>query len=1405
MAFMPVGNYLPASLFAGMIAQAREGDAAGQGSAASETATAAGGESDQSASGAQTASSAEKVELTATFYTASLPARYAEKYVWEETSFEWTYTMHFYDKAAYEAGEGYSAERFSLTLCAYPSDVYLDPDAQVLGDISIGSYCYALLMDIPYEEGTAEYEEAQEDAAEVAIRAKWQDEKEITWRTSFSWPDVYRQFVNGSYFTTTDPYGGAITYYNDMDYELSLYDMDKDAVPELIITNGTYGETTRCSYIYTCNGGTLKYVGQGPANSFRTDRYDYPGLIGYWRSGAELQSYTYWGKNGDSLERTDMRRIEADAAGNETVTELTDNEELLALLEMDLDELESWSHQTILEEGWNAFLKDMGYGIYKCDAEMEYTTEILPVEPDLSTLDRAERKYITEAQKLYDSVMEGYSSVNHYIDRVRTDRDSYLETLGHAANYNVAYKYLFDCSKFLLTCVVGIASSNVETVYSVFSDIVLETYYDNTLKGANEALVDNLLEMMQIDLPKMNTEQFVYSQAQASARLISLDNLRQAMQKAERRGGKFYTAEDALAFIFLYQTNQMGLAGLRMGKNYYLGQLRKPSWQIAAELVLSVAFSSALGAITKADILTAHAQGSLLDYMGGKLDGLIGQYTNEHVITYWDTMKAIANQTQEMLRTPTYEGSIREDALIRFTDRYAEQTYGPEVAEVQEGFTFCHDFVIPEYMDPQVAADYLEIVEERINRYGMEHMQTYYGVYYGFKAGLSGGYLADLNQDGTPEMILVYRDGGGSYQEPTEAQYEFWTWEDGNTFEMFSGELERISPGGENESSEFINIWLGQSGTYLEMGYAPDMYQDINPETDATERWFMTYDTDDVFYRMQTNPANEDLILRIPVAAGNQIHLANCQALLDYLAETASGIAKTDPAAALEALTYFGDPQNCQMSGRMATAYALNLLQEPPFNPETTDASFLQAALVDVSGDGIPFMIKTVPHVLPGYFDEAFGHFIGDAMFCYYEGGQVKEYSFLNDAKTVTTLGEYPPQIYVSYLDSAARGEGVGILKVTIFGVHVDTQESATEEMFYFEKNGKLELFHRLTTVYGNPDDYYYWDETLTMDPEGDLRDAGLDNEDQAKPLYSMNYADQYADSYTSATATARMLLGYASTQVWEKTESGRDYSNWARGKGTIRSVELAYLCAFTNDACTKSSTDAMVDYMFEQLKNYPSDHPLHTDDDSSKSNLKKSQITAIRSGTNGSMEAIVIKLSGKRAIVIFGGTMGHEADDILTDMGIAGNSIPILGNLGSVLQAINPVSWFFEDQFEAASKVISDLEKEGYSTIFVAGHSLGGHIAVDVALNHDGIVECMAFDPPGRSDTAWQKAFNSNAVWKITTYKAIGSIVSMVGTQLGYQVKDLPVEENWAGPFPNHDMTKIAEALGGWDEVSEK
>ena len=83
---------------------------------------------------------------------------------WDYNSFEWTYSLRFYDKAAADTGEGYKAWRFSLMMCAYASDVCLTPEAYVLGDIWIGDYCYAMLISVRYEKGTPAYDEAWDDA-----------------------------------------------------------------------------------------------------------------------------------------------------------------------------------------------------------------------------------------------------------------------------------------------------------------------------------------------------------------------------------------------------------------------------------------------------------------------------------------------------------------------------------------------------------------------------------------------------------------------------------------------------------------------------------------------------------------------------------------------------------------------------------------------------------------------------------------------------------------------------------------------------------------------------------------------------------------------------------------------------------------------------------------------------------------------------------------------------------------------------------------------------------------------------------------------------------------------------------------------------------------------------------------
>jgi hypothetical protein len=80
-----------------------------------------------------------------------------------------------------------------------------------------------------------------------------------------------------------------------------------------------------------------------------------------------------------------------------------------------------------------------------------------------------------------------------------------------------------------------------------------------------------------------------------------------------------------------------------------------------------------------------------------------------------------------------------------------------------------------------------------------------------------------------------------------------------------------------------------------------------------------------------------------------------------------------------------------------------------------------------------------------------------------------------------------------------------------------------------------------------------------------------------------------------------------------------------------------------------------------------------------------------------------------------------------------------------------------------------------------------------------------MAFDAPGRGDSLYRNTYFADRVKIITSYRAEGSVVSMVGTQVARKVYMLKVKPNMAGIFPNHGIFEIAEALGGMKEVKAK
>ena len=79
-----------------------------------------------------------------------------------------------------------------------------------------------------------------------------------------SWREVYREFVEEQQFLNM----GQDYSFQAGWFLVSVYDMDRDGTPELLIQNGATGRVDRWGYLYTCVAGKVQYLGIGPAEPY---------------------------------------------------------------------------------------------------------------------------------------------------------------------------------------------------------------------------------------------------------------------------------------------------------------------------------------------------------------------------------------------------------------------------------------------------------------------------------------------------------------------------------------------------------------------------------------------------------------------------------------------------------------------------------------------------------------------------------------------------------------------------------------------------------------------------------------------------------------------------------------------------------------------------------------------------------------------------------------------------------------------------------------------------------------------------------------------------------------------------------------------------------------------------------
>lgn len=237
--------------------------------------------------------------------------------------------------------------------------------------------------------------------------------------------------------------------------------------------------------------------------------------------------------------------------------------------------------------------------------------------------------------------------------------------------------------------------------------------------------------------------------------------------------------------------------------------------------------------------------------------------------------------------------------------------------------------------------------------------------------------------------------------------------------------------------------------------------------------------------------------------------------------------------------------------------------------------------------------------------------------------------------------------------------------------------------------------------------------------------------------------------------------------------------ANWGKEPGSISDVEYAYLCMLINQASQKySKAEDMKAYVLKQIKQLPENHPLRS--------IDPSRIEVLNSLTG--LQTLVIKIDSKNAVVVFAGTDPGSARDYLADIAIAFDN-----QIGLNVQSVS------------AYNVVHDLEKAGYTNIQVAGHSLGGYLAIDVALACSSVKECTTFDAP-QHDAISSRVYQLNSRKDvITNYRIMGSSGWKEGSIVSSDYLGLrkPIGETIAVDTDSHKIKNIFNAMSGGDGMS--
>ena len=294
-------------------------------------------------------------------------------------------------------------------------------------------------------------------------------------------------------------------------------------------------------------------------------------------------------------------------------------------------------------------------------------------------------------------------------------------------------------------------------------------------------------------------------------------------------------------------------------------------------------------------------------------------------------------------------------------------------------------------LSPELAGDYLSIIDKKIRQYGTPRMSGDAVR----STGFAGGYLMDLNSDGVPELCtitFVEYHGEEAYDYDPLYDYnpygfvplfEIWSHR-GYTYRFYDRtvdypafslkdrgtSLALAKRGGDYYLAVLWNEWdnshmdtfvdsSGQTVNQIRPGgiipnyfyYRVDQYSVLNSASDAGNEPFESFA--DTLYPLVESTSSEN---------ENQdgFHLTaplNVNELRAAIAGRANiPVGQIASSAALAALPYVGERGRCKMDAEMANAYA-EVIEGLPVIEPSWETSSLHAALADFSGDGLPILI----------------------------------------------------------------------------------------------------------------------------------------------------------------------------------------------------------------------------------------------------------------------------------------------------------------------------------------------------------------------------------------------------------------------------------------------------------------